>query len=257
MKPTLVLSPRYTPDSAAVRRAALAAGWHVQRLPGWRWHDAPPPDHPVAIYGEPLFARAVAAQGGRVMLEPTLDWLAHLPSALLGRAVGAGTFAERDQLTYPRFVKPADDKAFPAAVYPSAAAIPHAAQVPGGTEILHSDPVVFVEEYRCFVADGAVTAASLYAVHGEVTTAPGDPAAVAQAVAVAEAAWAACPSPPGVVIDVGRTADARLVVIEANPAFGAGIYQADPAGVLTVLAQICRPLAEVADSPFVRPIEVE
>lgn len=38
---------------------------------------------PVAIYGEPLFARIVAAQLGRVLLEPALDWLVHLPRALI------------------------------------------------------------------------------------------------------------------------------------------------------------------------------
>jgi hypothetical protein len=37
--PVLVLPPRFTADSISLRRAAIAAGWEVERLPSWR---APP-----------------------------------------------------------------------------------------------------------------------------------------------------------------------------------------------------------------------
>jgi hypothetical protein len=33
---TLVLPPRYTPDTIAVGRAAGSAGWDVERLASWR-----------------------------------------------------------------------------------------------------------------------------------------------------------------------------------------------------------------------------
>ena len=59
MAKTLILSPRLTPDSMALRNAALELGWDVERLRTWR-----PPDElvgrDVVPYGEPLFAAVVA-----------------------------------------------------------------------------------------------------------------------------------------------------------------------------------------------------
>jgi hypothetical protein len=34
--PTLILPPRYTPDSIALSKAAVRAGWDVERLTGWQ-----------------------------------------------------------------------------------------------------------------------------------------------------------------------------------------------------------------------------
>lgn len=39
MPPTLILTPRYTEDSRALRAAAIEAGWDVFRLGGWRVPD--------------------------------------------------------------------------------------------------------------------------------------------------------------------------------------------------------------------------
>jgi len=57
--PTLVLPPRFTPDTIAVGHAAAAVGWEVERLPSWRapeWLRG----QDVVLYGEPLFAAVVA-----------------------------------------------------------------------------------------------------------------------------------------------------------------------------------------------------
>lgn len=51
--PTLVLPPRYTPDSIALASAAAEQGWSVERLSSWR----PPAwlaGEEVVLYGEPL-----------------------------------------------------------------------------------------------------------------------------------------------------------------------------------------------------------
>lgn len=48
---TLVLPPRYTPDSNVLWKAAVEAGWSVERLAGWR-----PPEslvgQNIVLYGE-------------------------------------------------------------------------------------------------------------------------------------------------------------------------------------------------------------
>ena len=71
----LILPPRITEDSVRVRRAAIKSGWQVLRLQGWRVATLPAVER-ISIYGEPLFARMVAAQCERVLLG-TSAGLAH------------------------------------------------------------------------------------------------------------------------------------------------------------------------------------
>ena len=75
--PVLVLPPRYSEDTVALWRAALARGWRTERLSGWR---APAP-----------------------------DWLTYLPTRYLRRAVGFSTLgaARTREGPWPWFVKPA------------------------------------------------------------------------------------------------------------------------------------------------------
>ena len=76
--PTLVLPPRFTDDSNALWRAALDAGWDIERLSGWRASEGLARREPV-LYGEPLFAAAIAEQLDLALLEPPFDWLTRLP----------------------------------------------------------------------------------------------------------------------------------------------------------------------------------
>ena len=88
MTPLLVLPPRYTNDSIALWRAAIARGWDILRLQNWR----APEDlkgQTIAIYGVPLFAHAVVQQLGLSLVEPPLDWLAGLPFEFTQRRIGS------------------------------------------------------------------------------------------------------------------------------------------------------------------------
>ena len=67
--PTLILAPRYSDDSIKLWRASMALGWDVERLSSWRVPDHFAPDEPV-IYGEPLFAEAIAEQLGLALVQP-------------------------------------------------------------------------------------------------------------------------------------------------------------------------------------------
>ncbi len=51
--------------------------------------------------------------------------------------------------------------------------------------------------------------------------------------------------PPAAVIDVGRLAGGGWAVVEANPAWGAGICGCDPAAVLPVLRRACIPRGQL------------
>src|SRR5882724_8425101 len=72
--PTLVLPPRITPDTDAMREAAQAAAWEVLRLDSWRV-PAGVNVRDVVLYGEPLFADVVAPSHGIALLQAPCDWL--------------------------------------------------------------------------------------------------------------------------------------------------------------------------------------
>lgn len=124
----------------------------------------------------------------------------------------------------------------------------------GQSMVVLSEVVEFVEEYRCFVAPGpggapAVVAASPYLVHDvtwdaweDASSAP-DPA---QAVAFARDVVAGVDGPPGYVVDVGRLADGRWAVVEANAAWSSNPYHCDPAGVVAAVLAAQDPDGDVS-----------
>jgi hypothetical protein len=66
--PTLILPPWITPDTDAIFAAAQAAGWKALRLNRWR-SAAGLNGRDVVLYGEPLFADAVAPSLGVALLQ--------------------------------------------------------------------------------------------------------------------------------------------------------------------------------------------
>lgn len=244
MLPTLVLPPRYSDDSNALWRAAIALDWPIERLQGW---SAPTElrGQKVAIYGEWLWARHIAEQLGIRLWEPPLDFLATLPFEQVRREITFCTLAQAREMTFPLFVKPASDKAFEARVYDSPDALPTPDFWPEEMPVLASEVVEWEVEYRCFVFDGRVETASSYW-RGDASTqdengvyvSPPDElqAAFSFASQVAKSEkrqW----NDVGGVLDVGIIAGRGWAVIEANPAFGAGLYGCDPKKVLEVVSQ--------------------
>ncbi len=145
--PTLILSPRYSDDSIALRREALALGWDVTRLASWRCPEDFQPEAP-ALYGEPLFTTAVSEQLGLTVIEPPNDFLVNLPRAYLGRDVRLLTASQVRTLAGPVFLKPPNQKTFPARGHDSGATLP---EMPDDDAVLVSEPVEWVAEFRFFV----------------------------------------------------------------------------------------------------------
>ncbi len=265
--PMLLLPPRITPDSEALQRAALALGWRVERLENWR-----PPEQlrseEIVLYGEPLFADIVAGPLGLALLEPPADWLTHLPWHYLQREVRLTTLAAARKCGKPTFMKPAQDKCFPAGVYASGAALPtNSAMLPEDTPVLLAGPVQWEVEYRCFILERKVLTLSPYLWQGELAQAPDGswPASqeeISQARQFLQSVLAdtAFPVPPAVVVDVGQIAGRGWAIVEANAAWGSGIYGCQPERVLAVLRRAtCKEEAVTAEErAWVRPLpEVE
>lgn len=256
--PTLVLSPRYSSDSITLRRAAVAEGWNVFRLQGWRVPDElreRSESDDITLYGEALFAAAIAEALGRVLLEPAPDWLPGLPAPYLLRSVRSTTLGAARGQEAPAFVKPADGKTFPARVYDSGYELPSAEIVPDATAVLVSEPVNWGIEFRLFVLDGWIITFSPYLRRGQLAQA-GDgswsatPGEVEAALEFAARVLGdpAVGLPPAVVLDVGIIAERGWAVVEANAAWASGLYGCDPARVLPVLARACVPADRLSDA---------
>ncbi|MFT3773579.1 MAG: ATP-grasp domain-containing protein [Minicystis sp.] len=185
--PTLVLSHRYSPDSNALFTAALAAGWDVERLHTFRCPEGLAARDPV-FYGETILADAITDDLGIALLEPTADWLPRLPQRHRLRDVRLVTLAEALAIRERVFVKPTDEKCFPARVYADGAAIDPDPVLPQDLPVLVSEPVVFEIEFRFFVVERRVSAFSPYIRGGQIARdAAGDWAAEAADVEAARA----------------------------------------------------------------------
>ncbi|MCA2205743.1 ATP-grasp domain-containing protein [Nocardia rosealba] len=252
---TLILSPRYSEDSRVMRAAAIRAGWNVVRLTNWR---VPDDTAATAIYGETMFAEVIAAQLGITLLD---DWLPNLPKSLLQRKIQISTLGEARRHTDPVFVKPADGrKGFAGAVYRNGIGLPSPQACPDDTLVLMAEPVEWRSEFRCFVKDGAVLTMSPYLRNGDPARAedgswPTTPSEVAAVQALIEKLAAEVPVPPSIVIDVGLIEGRGWAIVEANCAFGAGVYGCDPHKVLAVLERGCVPTVELtaSDASWARP----
>lgn len=97
----------------------------------------------------------------------------------------------------------------------------------------------FTSEHRCFVLDGQVVAASVHLHDGRAWDAwptGAQPSSAAAARFAQDVVDATATQPRAWVLDVGLTGDGWAVV-EANPAWCANPYHADPVGVArTILA---------------------
>jgi hypothetical protein len=251
--PTLVLSPRYTPDSNVLWQAALRANWSVLRLQNHRAPDELK-QQDVVIYGEALFVAIIADQLDLALLETPLDWLPSLPFAYRQRDVYLTTLKEARSITHPAFIKPAADKTFDAKVYESGAALPSPDWFDDATRVLVSEPVQWEIEFRSSIADCEVRTISPYSRYGElIENEAGE--WIATEVENHEADQLldrilgdeAVAFPPAIVLDIGKISGRGWAVVEANPAWASGIYGNNPDQVLKALAKSCLKRADLPD----------
>ncbi|MFE6911496.1 ATP-grasp domain-containing protein [Streptomyces erythrochromogenes] len=240
----LLLSAARTSTAELIASAAVRRGYDVTDraadAEGRRAH----------WYGGPRAAARLAGPLGLGLLEPADDWLAHLPHPLLRRRVRLTTLDEARELRERAFVKPPSAKIdlLPAAVHEDGTGLPGG--LDGSTPVLVSDVVEFAAEYRLFVLDGEAVTGSRYAVHGRLDPAPLDAGSRAFARTVLDAAAAGLPSAVG--LDIGRLADGDWAVVEANMAWYAHCYAADPDRVLDTVLRAAGPIDAVTarDRPY-------
>ncbi len=241
--PTLILTPRYTEDAQALWRAAISQGWNVERLTNWRLADELVAVEEPVLYLEALMAPTIAERFGLQLLEPATDWLPNLAQKYRQRSIYLTALGEAHCLTSAAFIKPPNDKSFPAKVYqPGELSHDYA----DNTEVLVAEIVEWECEFRCFILDRQLQTFSIYLRRGKLQREAGFTHSPAEAVAVRDfigiiLADSQIELPQATVIDIGIVAGRGWAVVEQNSAWGAGIYGCDPAVVLEVLRHAAVP----------------
>jgi hypothetical protein len=242
---TLLLPPRITEDGVALSRAAARAGWDVERLPSWH---IPPllREEDVVLFAEPLFVLHAAPQLDLAMIETPYGWLPNLPRKYVMRDVRLMTLREARSLKEEWFVKPAMEKFFAAGVISDGAALPGRDAASDAVPVLVSEVVRWAVEFRSFVKDRRNLTMSPYLVNGQLARTADDRWEVDESLDRDASAFLdgllrdeSVLLPPAVVIDFGRLADGSWAIVEANPAWGSGIYGCDTDAVLDVVRRSC------------------
>lgn len=234
--PTLLMSSRHTTDNQALWRAAVGRGWNVERAQGLKVPEID--DEEIVLYVESLFAPTIAQQLGRTLLDLPEDWLVRIGDTWTRRSIRLTALHQARQETKPQFIKPPNSKLFPAKVYEPNN--PLLAEYPGDMAVLVSEPVEWEAEYRCFCRDGQVMTVSPYLRSGVLARETDYQATREELAAVTTYTNRVLSSvteftPQSEVIDVGQIRGRGWAVVEANAAWGSGIYGCDPDAVLEVL----------------------
>lgn len=249
----VILAPRITDDSVSIWRQCINIGWKPERLQGWRVPDALLNlRDQIVIYGEPLFAEAVADQLGLVLLEPSIDWLPNLPQEYVSRKVCRRTLREAGLERFPVFVKPAEGKVFEARVYDESSELPGGEQVDQTLEVLVSEIVDFRLEVRCIIRDRKLVTLSPYW-RNDALAQNSSGAWVfiedEELQARGFANWILTDQrialPPACTLDIGRLGSGKWAVVEANPIWGAGLYGGDPLEILLSIRQAIKPKSKI------------
>jgi hypothetical protein len=252
MTEMLVLSPRFTPDSIALRRVALEEKWLVERLSSYRVPEGLR-QRRIALYGEALFTTIVAQELNHVLLEAPANWLMSLPKDYLQRELVLSTLAEARIIETPRFIKPAEGKYFAAKVYQNADELPPKESQAEGMPVYLAEPVNWLKEFRCFILERQLQTFSVYSRDGELAEIEGEwPLTADEVEALTNfcgmfLADAQIPMPPAFVLDIGEIEGQGWAVIEANPIWASGIYGAEPIKILPLLQRSCIPANALSD----------
>src|SRR5579885_3609885 len=128
----------------ALQIAARDKGWDVLPAPsGWRLDEELTKSGVQGVpYGSQTFCEVIAQQMGWTLKANPLDWLAKIHPSYLKRKVEFMTLDEAKKLKETKFIKPADDKVFPAKVYAPGELVTHEV-ISGDTPTLVSDVVQF------------------------------------------------------------------------------------------------------------------
>jgi hypothetical protein len=234
MKPLLLLHHRADCNTNDIWRAAIQAGWSTERVDMAGRVIIPEGTPKVRYYGNTLHMEMIERFLPIRCLPLDLTVLASTP--LTKRRVRLMRAEELGHLTEVAFIKPAQNKWFPAKVY-EAGDSPKRSQGGAGlpSDLIYvQEPVDMINEIRCFCLDGKIHTASYYRIGHEYCPLGIDevdrPKVLDDMVAELAPYY-----PRGVVLDFAYTRYHEWVFLEPNEAWASGIYGCDPVKCLEVI----------------------
>ena len=168
---------------------------------------------------------------------PSSDWLPNLPEEYRKRWVYLSTMGEARSMEKAAFIKPPNDKSFPARVY-QGEELP--SDYPDEMPVLIAEIVEWEKEFRCFILNRSLKTFSVYLRDGELQRENDFAHTEEEESEVREFIETLLSDErveilQGTVIDVGVIQGRGWAVVEQNAAWGAGLYGCDPSEVLEVL----------------------
>jgi ATP-grasp domain, R2K clade family 2 len=137
----------------------------VVRLVNWRLPDEPKLISEPVLYLEALMAEEIAIQLGVCLLDTPSNWLPNIPQEYRKRWIYLTILGEAKQNQKTAFIKPPNDKSFPARVY-TATDLP--TDYPDEMLVLVAEIVRWEKEFRCFILNRCLKTFSIYLRNGEL-----------------------------------------------------------------------------------------
>jgi hypothetical protein len=245
----LVVYSRFSKDSQILRKSAQQLGWETLRLDGLElpdWVDESEPE--VAIFATIPGAIAIAEKFSRTLLGCDADWLPNLPQQFRKREIERATLADALHGSDGRFIKSAITKHLAGKLWSASDLRQAAERFAANLAVYVAEPVEFIVEYRCFIADREVATISPYRrfdqCFDDATECMNEPMSERiEAIQFAQTVLRSrdVATPPAFVLDVGIIKDRGWAVVEANECWASGIYHCDPFKILEVLLKSCIP----------------
>lgn len=234
-KPILLLHHRADVNTNDIWRAAIRRGWSTERVSDVNIQQAIGDRIHVRYYGNTLHASRIADQLPFTFLPLDLTVLASNRWATK-REINLIRLEQLWAINVPLFIKPAQEKWFPARVY-QPGEMPVRDEDSGSlpSDLIYvQDPIDMINEVRCFCLDGKIHTASYYRIGHEYCPLGIDdvdrPEILDKMVAELAPHY-----PRGVVLDFAYTDKKEWCFIEPNESWASGIYGCDPEKCLDVV----------------------
>ncbi len=225
---TLLIPDKPDEERYAVANAWLDSGGHVSRVA--RFWDPPVVDaSKVRIYGNDTFCLVLAEKLHLKLISPPDDFMLQVEKKWVKRSISVVMLSEKENLSYPCFIKPVIPKLFKAQVYYSVEELDHETRgLEAQIELVLSEIVQIKSEARFFILDAQVMTGSIYEGESSLTDAK---LFVAQFLKESTT-----PLPATYVLDLGLSKNEEWFVLEANSTWGAGLNGCCPEKAAVCLA---------------------
>lgn len=234
--PTLVIGPTTIEDPDILAKAAEERGWEVVRIyrkfvtPAFKAIKDP------VIWSPSEYAEFIAKELNVDLVRIHKRWLPMMPYHLAKRKIVLAPLKAIETVAFPCFIKPPIEKGFKAQVYNSIEDFgKELKEINLEEEILIQEPVEWEVEYRVYMLDEQPLTWAPYKRDGKTNKSEFRDEEIEEFKEFIKTLVKDYFVPEVCVLDVGKIKNKGWAVVEANGAYGSGIYKCDPDKVLDVL----------------------